>query len=156
MKLLRRGKAVEYRQGPVKATGPAALPGHRRCRKPSGATAHRSPRSSVAFLPVLAIRAMTAPLYRRTLTGHLPPQYPLINCRRLSTRPTRWHDLSRSPPRGSLRRRWREPSVGRRWAAARGPDRSPSTSRQEVIKCAPTGSSHTAAPRCYRYTLTGV
>ena len=31
-----------------------------------------------------------------------------------------------------------------------------SASRQEVIKCAPTGSSHTAAPRCYRYTLTGV
>ena len=39
------------------------------------------------------------------------PQYPLIDCRRLSTRPTPWHDLSRSPPRGSPRRRRREPRV---------------------------------------------
>ena len=73
---LRRGKAVEYRQGPVKATGPAPVPGRRRCRKPSGATAHRSPRSSPAFLPVPAIRATPAPLSRRTLTGHLPPNTP--------------------------------------------------------------------------------
>ena len=146
VKLLRRGNGDGAAPWPVRAKGPAPLPGHRSCRKPSGATARRSPRSPSALLPVPAIRAMPAPLYRRTLTGPTPAPIPLINCRRLSTRPTPWHDPSRSPPCGSPRRRRREPSVGRRWAAARGPDRSPSTSRQEVIKYAPTGSSHTAAP----------
>ena len=49
---LRRGKAVEYRQGPVKATGPAPVPGHRRCRKPSGATAHRGHILPQFFAPI--------------------------------------------------------------------------------------------------------
>ncbi len=38
---LRRGKGDGAAPWPVRATGPAALPGHRSCRKPGGATAHR-------------------------------------------------------------------------------------------------------------------
>ena len=38
---LRRGKGDGAAPRPVRATGPAPLPGHRSRRKPSGATAHR-------------------------------------------------------------------------------------------------------------------
>ena len=73
---LRRGKGDGAAPWPVRARGPAPVPGHRCCRKPSGATARRSPRSSPALLPVPAIRAMPAPLYRRTLTGPTPAPIP--------------------------------------------------------------------------------
>ena len=51
---------------------------------------------SAVFRSFPAIRAMPALLSRSALTNlNIHPNTPFINCRRLSTRPTPWHELFR-------------------------------------------------------------
>ena len=81
-------------QCPVRDAGPAFVSSHRSCQKPNGEQSTGAPsfRSCHSFP---AIRAMPALLSRSALTGPTFTPIPLIDCRRLSTRPTPWHDLSR-------------------------------------------------------------
>ena len=94
VKLLRRGNGDGAAPWPVRATGPAAPAGSSQPPEAQWADASPpGPHPSPVFRSYPAIRAMPAPLYRRTLTGPTPTPIPLIHCRRLSTRPTRWHDF---------------------------------------------------------------
>ena len=72
---LRRGKGDGAAPWPVRAKGPAPPPGHRSCRKPSGATAHRGPHPSPALLAGTAepVIEQVVGLEFREGTGALPP-----------------------------------------------------------------------------------
>ena len=93
-----------------------------------------------------AIRAMPAPLSRSALTNlNIHPNTPSLiaaGCPRVQLPGMTFpgHHRAGLPGDAGVSRGW--PPVG----CGLGPDRSPSTFQKEGMTCAPTGSSHTAAP----------
>ena len=89
---LRRGKGDGAAPWPVRATGTGAPAGSSQLPEAQWGDSPPGPHPSPVFRSSPAIRAMPAPLYRRTLTGPTPAPIPPLIRRRLSTCPTPWHD----------------------------------------------------------------
>ena len=73
---LRRGKGDGAAPWPVRATGPGACAEQSQLPEAQWGDSPPGPHPSVVFRSYPAIRATPAPLSRRTLTGHLPPNTP--------------------------------------------------------------------------------
>ncbi len=134
-----------YHQGPMKATGPAPVSSHRSRQEPNGAAAFQ-----ISILPQFPLlpgnpghASPAVPPYPDRPDFHLnTPSLIAAGCPHVQP-------LGMTSPGDHRAGLSGDASVSRGWPpVGRGlrPDRSTYTFQQEVIKCALTGSSHTAAP----------